>query len=83
MTFNYQLDKDVVARTAANLSFNLNNFHSDIHIKNHNRIINGKSLVGVLQGNLKFGDTITIYINDLSEVNKIKEYFSEIGKEVD
>lgn len=84
MIINYQLNKNIISKTAAYFTFDLNNFHSDIHIKknNSNKIINAKSLIEVLKGNLKNGDNIKVYINDLLETDKIKKCFINIGREI-
>lgn len=44
-------------------------------------MINGKSLVGILSGNLKKGDQIKISIEKEEDLNKVKLYFNEVGKE--
>lgn len=82
MIINYQLNKNIISKTAAYFTFDLNNFHSDIHIKKNNKTINAKSLIEVLKGNLKSGDNIKVYINDLSEIDKIKKCFINIGREI-
>ena len=48
MTLKYKLYKDIVARTATQLNWNLKQVRSSIRITSHNTIINGKSLVGIL-----------------------------------
>jgi phosphotransferase system HPr-like phosphotransfer protein len=42
------LYKDIVARTAAQLNWNLKQVRSSIRITSHDTITNGKSLVGIL-----------------------------------
>lgn len=82
MKITYKLNKDIVARTAANLVFNLSEIKS-IHIAKGNTCFNGKSLVGILSNNLLSGDIINIEIEDLSDVEKVKEIFNEVGRFVE
>lgn len=48
MKLQYKLNRDVVARTATMLNWDLNQLHSSIHIQSGERVINGKSLIGIL-----------------------------------
>lgn len=82
MKITYKLNKDIVARTAANLVFNLSEIKS-IHIAKGNTCFNGKSLVGILSNNLLSGDIINLEIEELSDVEKVKEIFNEIGRFVE
>ena len=82
MKITYKLNKDIVARTAANLVFNLSEITS-IHIAKGNTCFNGKSLVGILSNNLLSGDIINVEIEELSDVEKVKEIFNEIGRFVE
>ena len=82
MKITYKLNKDIVARTAANLVFNLSEIKS-IHIAKENTCFNGKSLVGILSNNLLSGDIINLEIEELSDVEKVKEIFDEIGRFVE
>ena len=82
MRITYKLNKDIVARTAANLVFNLSEIKS-IHIAKGNTCFNGKSLVGILSNNLLSGDIINLEIEELSDVEKVKEIFNEIGRLVE
>lgn len=82
MKITYKLNKDIVARTAANLVFNLSEIKS-IHIAKGNTCFNGKSLVGILSNNLLSGDIINLEIEELSDIEKVKEIFDEIGRFVE
>lgn len=82
MTLIYCLDRDIVARTAAQLNWNLKQVRSSIRISNNGTIINGKSLVGILSGHMRFNDIITITIDEPTDVDEIKEYFNEVGREI-
>lgn len=82
MTLKYKLYKDIVARTAAQLNWNLKQVRSSIRITSHDTIINGKSLVGILSAQMRFNDEIIITIDEPTDVDEIREYFNEVGREV-
>lgn len=82
MTFKYLLDKDIVARTAAQLSWQLKNLPCSVNIRNSDRIINGKSLVGILSAHMRLNDVIEITTDGVVDSDLIREYFNEIGQEV-
>lgn len=48
MKLQYKLNRDIVARTATMLNWDLSQLHSSIHIQSNDRVINGKSLLGIL-----------------------------------
>ena len=81
MKLQYKLNRDVVARTATMLNWNLNQLHSSIHIQSNDRVINGKSLLGILSAQYKMGDVITVIFDDEKDLDKIKEIFNELGGE--
>ena len=81
MKLQYKLNRDVVARTATMLNWNLNQLHSSIHIQSNDRVINGKSLLGILSAQYKMGDVITVVFDDEKDLDKIKEVFNELGGE--
>lgn len=81
MKLQYKLNKDVVARTATMLNWDLNQLHSSIHIQSDDRVINGKSLLGILTAQYKMGDIITVVFDDENDLDKIKEIFNELGGE--
>ena len=82
MKLQYKLNKDVVARAAAMLSWNLSRVHSSVHIQFGDKVINGKSLIGILSATYKMGDVITIVFDDENDLDKIKTIFNELGGEV-
>lgn len=82
MELTYIIEKDIVARQAANLVFNLQEISDDIHIGKNNKCVSGKSLVGILQSGLRYGDKVKVFYNKKEETFKIKEIFNSIGKEV-
>ena len=82
MKLQYKLNRDVVARTATMLNWNLNQLHSSIHIQSNDRVINGKSLLGILSAQYKMGDIVTVVFDDEKDLNKIREIFNKIGGDV-
>ena len=81
MKLQYKLNRDVVARTATMLNWDLNQLHSSIHIQSNDRVINGKSLLGILSAQYKMGDIVTVIFDDEKDLDKIKEIFNELGGE--
>jgi phosphotransferase system HPr-like phosphotransfer protein len=63
------------------LNWDLSQLHSSIHIQSDERVINGKSLLGILSAQYKMGDIITVIFDDERDLNKIKEIFNELGGE--
>lgn len=55
---------------------------SSIRIIHGDRIVNGKSLIGIMSANMRFNDIISITIDELADVEEIKEYFNEVGREI-
>lgn len=82
MTITYKLKKDIVARTAAQLNWNLKRVHSSIRIIHGDRIVNGKSLIGIMSANMRFNDIISIIIDEFTDIEEVKEYFNEVGREI-
>lgn len=81
MKLQYKLNRDIVARTATMLNWDLNQLHSSIHIQSNDRVINGKSLLGILSAQYKMGDIVTVIFDDEKDLDKIKEIFNELGGE--
>lgn len=83
MKFDYILTENLMARTAAQLNFELCKFNFNIYIIKNDRLINAKSIIGLLSGELSKGDKITIDTseNDENEINKLKQVLNEIGRE--
>jgi len=48
MKISYKLDKNIEARVASMLAWDLSQLHSSVHIQLEDRVINGKSLIGIL-----------------------------------
>lgn len=80
----YKLDKNLWGRAAAQLNWNLEKIKSSIFLVNEEgRMINGKSLIGLLSGNFKENSYIRIMIEGKEDVNNIRKYFNEVGREVE
>lgn len=84
MTLSYKLNKHLLGRNAAQLVFEINLLHSGVSIyrKDATTCINAKSLVGVLSGYYKIGDIITIYVDNVEDLSRVKEILNEYGTEV-
>lgn len=59
--WSYKLKRDLTGRVASQLNWELNEIPHQIFLRIHDgRIINGKSLIGVLSGRFVKGDVIEI-----------------------
>lgn len=81
MTIKYELNRDIIARTATQINFSLNTIKDSVFIIKDERCFNGKSLIGILANNLKKGDAIEIEASK-QDILYIKEIFNKVGKEV-
>lgn len=80
ISFQLILNKNITGRAAAQLNWALSSLKSSIRIINkEGRMVNAKSLVGLLSGQIREGDLITISFDQVDEEQKIKFYFREIG----
>lgn len=84
MTLSYKLNKHLLGRNAAQLVFEINLLHGGVSIyrKDATTCINAKSLVGVLSGYYKIGDIITVYVDNVEDLSRVKEILNEYGTEV-
>jgi phosphotransferase system HPr-like phosphotransfer protein len=82
MSIKYRLKRDIVSRIAANLVFNISEAKS-VHIIKNDRCFNGKSLIGILSNRLSFNDIITIKVEQLKDIEIIKQAFNEIGEVIE
>ena len=84
MNFKYKLNKHLLGRNAAQLVSEMELLHCGVSIyrKEMPTCINAKSLVGVLTGYYKLGDIITIYVDNVEDVSRVKEIFNNYGTEV-
>lgn len=80
----YQLDKNLAGRAATQLNWKLEKVESPVRIINdeEGRMINAKSLVGLLSGCFRADSRINVVIEDENELEKVKEIFNEVGKEI-
>lgn len=78
MNIQYKLKKDLMQRAAAQLSYNLSQLKSGISIIGKT-VINGKSFVGILSGNFRKDDVITISFDRADEYEQVQECFNEVG----
>ena len=81
----YKLNVDLVARAAVTLNWNLKTIKSSINlinIDNSNRMVNAKSLVGLLSGQFREGDQVEILVENKEDLMKVKSYFNEVGREI-
>jgi phosphotransferase system HPr-like phosphotransfer protein len=83
ISITYKLNKNIAARTANILNWNLKNLKSSIYIIGESgRKVNAKSLVGILSGSFKDGETIKVLTEDNNDLSKIKSYLNEVGTEI-
>lgn len=78
----YRLLKNMVGRNATTFNYFINTYKGSIFFKKEKeeRKINVKSLIGLLSGNFKEGDIVTLYCEDYFFIQKIlnhPEHFIE------
>lgn len=82
ITLNYKINTDLAGRIAAQLNWNLNKLSSSLYIiTKEKRMVNGKSLVGLLQGNIRKGDLVTILLDKEEDLAEAKSSLNNIGKQ--
>lgn len=81
MKIQYTLNNDIVAREATQLNWEINKIDGTFYIIKNERMINAKSIIGLLSGNFHKGDTIIIEFESEDSVEKVKEIFNKIGRE--
>ena len=79
MKFLYTLKKDLKGSVAANLVADFNKAIGDVFIIKNNRLIRGKSLVGLLTILPLQNEEIVIEINNLQDEELILITMSELG----
>ena len=79
MKFLYTLKKDLKGSVAANLVADSNKAIGDVFIIKNNRLIRGKSLVGLLTILPLQNEEIVIEINNLQDEELILTIMSELG----
>lgn len=80
MILTYKLQKDLCGRAATQLCWHLQGLKSEVRIMTE-RMVNAKSLVGVLSAQLRAGKHFIISFDCDEEESKIREEFNEIGCE--
>ena len=76
---SYKLLKDLTGRTASQFNWGLSSIPHQVYLRIHDgRIINGKSLIGLLSGRFLKGDTIEIATHTLEEAIEISEIIKEL-----
>ena len=80
----YQLNKNLTGRQANMLNWKLSQVQSSIRIlnKEEDRLINAKSLIGLLSGAFRADNIIAIIIEDEKDERKVKEILNEVGKQI-
>lgn len=81
MTITYKLKTHLCGRAAVQLNWELNKLESTIYITGA-RSINGKSLVGILSGNFRYGDIIKVNFDKDKDETIIRDLFKEVAVEV-
>lgn len=76
MQYSIKINDDVCSRQAANLVFRLSDLKGYVYIIKDNRMINAKSIIGVLSLGLKKGDIVEISCKE--DIYKIDEIFKEV-----
>ena len=79
MKFLYTLKKDLKGSVAANLVADFNKAIGDVFIIKNNRLIRGKSLVGLLTILPLQNEEIVIEINNFQDEELILTTMSELG----
>lgn len=79
MTITYKLKKELVARAAVQLNWELKELNSEVSIVGA-RVINAKSLVGILSGDFHKGDIIKVNFSLSTDRENIEKIFSDIGE---
>ena len=81
ITVKYRLKKDLLGRTANQFNWKLQDCPFQIHLimGKDGRVINGKSLIGILSGRFKAGAEIEIATKTLES----QEYVENVIKELE
>lgn len=83
MKIKYLLNEDIIARAATQLNFEITKISAPVYIEKEERLINAKSIIGLLSGDFRKGETITIDFSDEEkDAEKIREIFDTIGREI-
>lgn len=84
MTITYKLNKNLTGRQANMLNWKLTQIPGSVRIinKEENRMINAKSLVGLLSGAFRADNIIDIVIDRDEDIQKVKLVLNEVGREI-
>lgn len=84
MTITYKLNKNLTGRQANMLNWKLTQIPGSVRIinKEENRMINAKSLVGLLSGAFRADNVIDIVIDRDEDIQKVKSVLNEVGREI-
>lgn len=83
ITVTYKLTKDIIARTAYQLNWDLQKIPCSIEIINQSgRKVNGKSLIGLLSGQFRKDDEIKVIVGDITKMSEVKSYLLKVGREI-
>lgn len=84
MTISYKLNTTLTGRQAVMLNWNLSKVQGEVRIinKEENRVINAKSLIGLLSGGFKSDNIIDILIENDTNLMEVKKCFNEVGREI-
>lgn len=78
--FMFTLNKNITGRVASQLTWDLNNITGNIRIINtEGRMVNGKSLLGLLSARLQENDTIKVMIDRPEDEGLLKAVFNKIA----
>ena len=80
----YRLNKNLTGRQANMLNWKLTQIPGSVRIinKEENRMINAKSLVGLLSGAFRADNIIDIVIDRDEDIQKVKLVLNEVGREI-
>lgn len=81
MTIKYIANTDIMSGTAATIVWLLQQINTSVHIINKGRIVNGKSLVGLISANIKQNDEFLILIDNNEYKKQILQIFEDYGRE--
>lgn len=79
MKITYKIKDDLVARAAAQLNSELCRLEGHIYIITDSKLINAKSVIGILSGGIRKNDVVTFEFLNEQEVDKAKIILNEYG----
>lgn len=82
MTIKFQAITDIVGGAAATLVWDLQQINTEIRLINKGRIVNGKSLVGIISANIRQDDIVTVVIDNGNLYKQILQIIENYGREL-